>query len=55
MSSRAEVLPQRVLVHEALQLGDELLRTPAPQVGVQPQLDGLDPELIETSDLRLRK
>ena len=52
---RAEPLAQRVRLHEHLELGDELGVVPERQVGFDAPLEGAQPELFESSDLRLRE
>ena len=49
----AQALAQRMSRHERLELGDELRRSPRCQVGVDPILDGCEPQLVEACDLAL--
>ena len=42
-----------MLTNERLQLRDQLTRQASPEVGIEPQLDRLQPELLETGDLGL--
>ena len=49
----ARALPQRVLLHEPLELADHLRVTPECEVGVDPVLERGEPQLLEAGDHRL--
>src|SRR5688572_17425208 len=44
-----------MLQSEALELADKLPSQTSAEIGVETQLDGLQPELLEASDLELRE
>ena len=46
-------LPQRVGGDERLELGNQLCVAPQREIRIDPIFDGNEPELLETSDLRL--
>ena len=47
--------PQRVLDDELVQFADELGVTPEREVGVDPPLEGREPQLLDPPDRRLRE
>ena len=51
----AQPLPQRVLVDERLELGDELAGAAQLEIGVDPFLERVEAKLLETADLVLRE
>ena len=50
---RAQPLAQRMLGHQGLELADEFFSAAIGQLGRQPLLDRLQPELLQTGDLAL--
>ena len=52
---RARALPQRLLEHEALELGDELAVPREREVSVDPVLERGQAQLLEPRDLRVRE
>ena len=50
-----EALAERMLADESLQLADQLAGQATAQVGIDPQLDRLQAQLVEPEDLGLRE
>jgi DNA-binding SARP family transcriptional activator len=50
---RGPALAERVLADECLELSDQLVVAPKCEVGVDPELDGCQPDLFEPGDGRL--